>query len=90
MKSSSASGAAQEFAGLDVGQQIKVGRNEWPIVGMFSAGGGVAESEIWTDAKVLQAAYHRGDTFQSVYAKLNSPGAFRSSRTRSRRIRSSK
>jgi len=29
-----------------------------------------------TDAKVLQDAYHRGDSFQSVYARLRSPGAF--------------
>jgi putative ABC transport system permease protein len=70
------SGAVQEFSGLEVGSKIKVGRYEWPVVGMFSAGGGVAESEIWTDAKVLQEAYNRGDSFQSVYVKLNSPGAF--------------
>ena len=69
-------GAAREFAGLDVGSTIKVGRYEWPVVGIFSANGGTAESEIWSDAKVLQAAYNRGDSFQSVYAKLNSPGAF--------------
>ncbi len=69
-------GARQEFAGLEVGSKIKVGRYEWPVVGVFSAAGGVAESEVWSDAKVLQAAYHRGDSFQSVYAKLNSPGAF--------------
>ena len=69
-------GAAQEFAGLDVGSKIKVGRYEWPVVGIFSANGGVAESEIWTDAKVLQDAYNRGDSFQSVSVRLNSPGAF--------------
>jgi putative ABC transport system permease protein len=69
-------GAAQEFAGLDVGSKIKVGRYEWPVVGMFSANGGAAESEIWSDAKVLQDAYNRGDSFQSMYVKLNSPGAF--------------
>jgi putative ABC transport system permease protein len=69
-------GAALEFAGLEVGSTLKVGRYEWPVVGIFSANGGVAESEIWTDAKVLQDAYHRGDSFQSVYVKLNSPGAF--------------
>jgi len=45
-------------------------------VGIFSAGGGTAESEIWTDATVLQGAYHRGTSFQSVYAKLTSPSAF--------------
>lgn len=69
-------GAAQEFAGLEVGKKLKVGRYEWDVVGMFSAGGGTAESEIWTDATVLQEAYHRGNSFQSVYAKLISPAAF--------------
>jgi putative ABC transport system permease protein len=69
-------GAASEFSGLDLGTKLRVGRHEWPIVGIFAAGGGTAESEIWTDASVLQAAYKRGDTFQSVYVKLTSPGAF--------------
>ncbi len=69
-------GAAMEFAGMNVGSKMKVGRYEWPVVGIFSVNGGVSESEIWTDAKVLQDAYNRGDSFQSVYAKLNSPGAF--------------
>lgn len=69
-------GAAREFAGLDVGSSIAVGRATWPVVGLFSANGGVAESEIWTDAKVLQGAYNRGDSFQSVYTRLVSPGAF--------------
>lgn len=68
--------AAREFSGLDVGKTIRVGRNDWEVVGIFSAGGGNAESEIWTDARVLQAAYHRGNSFQSVYARLNSPDAF--------------
>jgi putative ABC transport system permease protein len=69
-------GAAHQFAGLEIGNKIKVGRYEWPVVGTFSAGGGTAESEIWTDATVLQGAYHRGDSFQSVYTKLISPSAF--------------
>src|SRR5204863_6567856 len=29
------SGAALEFAGLDVGNKIKLGRNEWDVVGIF-------------------------------------------------------
>jgi putative ABC transport system permease protein len=69
-------GAAREFAGLEVGSAVKVGSSKWPVVGVFSADGGVAESEIWADAKVLQAAYKRGDSFQSVYVRLDSPGAF--------------
>jgi putative ABC transport system permease protein len=69
-------GAVQEFAGLEVGSKIKVGRYEWPVVGIFSADGGAAESEIWSDAKVLQDAYNRGDSFQSVSVRLNSPAVF--------------
>ncbi|MGA2683653.1 MAG: ABC transporter permease [Verrucomicrobiota bacterium] len=69
-------GAAQEFAGLDVGSTIKVGRYQWPVVGIFSANGGAAESEIWSDAKILQDAYNRGNSFQSVSVRLNSPAAF--------------
>ena len=64
-------GAAEEF-----GSTIKVGRAQWPVVGIFTANGGVAESEIWTGATVLQETYHRGDSFQSVQAKLISPGAY--------------
>jgi putative ABC transport system permease protein len=69
-------GAARAFAGLDVGKKIRVGQNQWEVVGVFSGGGGAAESEIWTDAAVLQPAYNRGDSFQSVYVKLTSPQAF--------------
>lgn len=70
------SGAARAFAGLDLGRKIRIGQNDWDVVGTFSGGGGAAESEIWTDAAVLQPAYNRGDSFQSVYAKLTSPQAF--------------
>lgn len=68
--------AAREFAGLEPGHTLKLGKTEWNVVGVFSAGGGMAESELWADATVLQAAYQRGDTYQSVYAKLVSPAAF--------------
>ena len=69
-------GAARSFAGLEMGNKFRVGQNEWTVVGIFSGGGGSSESEIWTDAKVLQPAYQRGDSFQSVYVKLTSPEAF--------------
>jgi putative ABC transport system permease protein len=69
-------GAAGEFAGLDLGATMRVGRSDWSIVGLFTAGGGLAESEIWTDATVLQDAYQRGNSYQSVVVKLTSPAAF--------------
>lgn len=68
-------GAADAFAGLEVGKSIQVGANEWEVVGIFAGGGGAAESEVWTDAAVLQPAYKRKG-FQSVYAQLVSPDAF--------------
>jgi putative ABC transport system permease protein len=69
-------GAHREFAGLDVGSQARWGENTWSVVGIFEADGSVAESEIWCDARVLQPAYRRGNTFQSVYATLESPDSF--------------
>ncbi len=69
-------GAARAFAGLDVGKRFRVGQNDWEVVGIFTGGGGAAESEIWTDAAVLQPAYHRGDSFQAVYARLASAQTF--------------
>ncbi len=69
-------GAARAFAGLEVGKSIRVGPNDWTVVGIFTGGGGAAESEVWTDAAVLQPAYNRGDTYQSVLVRLESPDAF--------------
>lgn len=68
--------AAREFVDLDVGRTHRWGESTWTVVGIFEAGGGVAESEIWADAGVVQPAYRRGNTFQSVYARLESPDAF--------------
>ena len=66
-------GAQSEFQGLDVGTTIRFGQTEWSVVGAFEAGGGVAESELWTDVRVLQGAYRRGNSFQTVRVKLESP-----------------
>ncbi len=69
-------GAAREFAGLDLGRKLKWGQNEWTVVGIFDAGGTLSDSEVWCDAGVLAPAYRRGNTYQTVYAKLESPAAF--------------
>lgn len=69
-------GAAREFAGLDLGKEVKIGKETWQIVGIFSASGGSAESEIWADARVLQPAYNREEGYHSVYVKLASPEQF--------------
>lgn len=69
-------GASGQFAGLTLGNEIRSGQNTWRVVGVFEADGGVAESEIWCDARVLQGAYRRGNTFQTVLARLDSSDSF--------------
>ncbi|MBL4597184.1 MAG: ABC transporter permease, partial [Robiginitomaculum sp.] len=61
----------REFAGFDVGSEIKLGNNTWRVVGAFSTGGTAFESEIWTDAGVLQVLYQRGSSYQSMRVKLD-------------------
>jgi putative ABC transport system permease protein len=46
------------------------------VVGLFEADGSVAETEIWCDARTLQGAYRRGNSYQSVLARLDSPESF--------------
>jgi putative ABC transport system permease protein len=68
--------AQREFRGLDVGQTLRLGQNDWTVVGAFTARGSATESEIWTDAAPLQSAYRRGNSFQSVKVGLASEGSF--------------
>jgi putative ABC transport system permease protein len=68
--------AARQFAGLSVGTTLKWGENSWQLVGIFDEGGSISESELWCDVKVLQPAYRRGNSYQSVYAKLATPDSF--------------
>lgn len=69
-------GAALEFDNLELGDEIVVSENKWQVVGVFTTGGTVSDSEIWTDARVLQPAYRRGTSFQSVHARLENPEAY--------------
>ncbi len=55
---------------------VKAGQFTWTVVGIFESGGSVAETEIWCDARVLQGAYRRGNTYQSVLARLDSPESY--------------
>jgi len=68
-------GAVREFSGLDLGSPLKLGEGHWTVVGIFSTGGTAADSEVWGDAEVLMSSFRR-QSFQSVYARLESPQAF--------------
>ncbi|HKE95272.1 MAG TPA: ABC transporter permease [Povalibacter sp.] len=71
-------GAVKQFAGLEVGSKLRWGTTEWTVTGIFADRGSVAESEIWTDATVLQGAYNRGTSYQSTRVKLTSADAMQS------------
>ena len=68
--------AARQFIGLSVGSEVKSGQVSWTVVGIFESAGGVAETELWSDARMLQGAYRRGNSYQSVLVRLESPQAF--------------
>lgn len=69
-------GASGQFAGLTLGSEVRSGQNTWTVVGIFEADGGVSETEIWCDARVLQGAYRRGNTYQLVVARLDASDTF--------------
>lgn len=69
-------GAAVNFKGLTVGSTVVSGQNTWDVVGLFETDGSVAETEIWCDARVLQGVYRRGNSFQSLLARLDSSSSF--------------
>ncbi|MYA66332.1 MAG: FtsX-like permease family protein [Gammaproteobacteria bacterium] len=68
------SSLADRYPWLDIGQAITLSEAEWQIVGHFSAGETVAESEIWGSALLLQDAFHRGSMYQSI--RIGAPDAF--------------
>ena len=70
------SGVCNSTAGT-VGNRVRWGTTDWNVVGVFEDGGSVAESEVWTDASVLQGVYNRGNSYQSMRVRLTSAGAAR-------------
>lgn len=67
--------AAAGFEGLDIGSVQRFGQAEWTVVGIFSTGGTLVDSELWCDVRVLGSVYRRTG-FQSVHARLESAEAF--------------
>ena len=59
-----------------VGDTFKSGQTQWPVVGIFDTDGTAAETEIWCDVRTLQGAFRRGNSYQSVLARLESPASF--------------
>lgn len=67
--------ALDQFADLDVGDVATFHGGDWTVVGVFSSGGDVHESEAMTDATTLMSAARR-TVFSAVTVLLDSPAAF--------------
>jgi putative ABC transport system permease protein len=64
------------YSGLSLGNSVNFGGGHWQVVGVFDAGGSAFDSEVWTDARVLDDVYKRPtNVFQSVTVHLTSPSA---------------
>ena len=71
------SNAVTAYQGLDLGATVRIGPGTWTIVGIFDAGGSAFDSEIWSDADVLNGNYARpAGVFQSVTARLRAAEDF--------------
>jgi putative ABC transport system permease protein len=68
--------AAAQFVGLSVGSLVKTGQVTWTVVGIFESGGSVSETELWADARIVQGAFRRGNSYTSVLARMESPDQF--------------
>ncbi|TAL82543.1 MAG: ABC transporter permease [Rhodanobacter sp.] len=70
-------GVARAFVGLDTGAKLSLNQTPWRVTGEFMAGGGLWESELWTDLGTLQAAYNAQGQITALWVKLSSPAAYR-------------
>jgi putative ABC transport system permease protein len=67
-------GVQREFDGFELGREIRFGKTNWEVVGVFSTGGSAFESELWADAPTVQTQFQRGSSFQTVRVRLATPG----------------
>ncbi len=67
-------GVLREFTGFELNSQVKLGNATWTVVGVFAATGSVFESELWTDARILQSQFNRIPSYQVARIALATPG----------------
>jgi putative ABC transport system permease protein len=70
------SNANKTYSGLTLGNTVDFGSGHWRVVGVFDAGGSAFDSEVWTDARVLDDVYKRPtNIYQSATVHLTSGAA---------------
>ena len=65
--------AQNRIRGLNVGSRIFMMKNEFKVVGVFSAEGSSFESEIWGDLDAMASAFNRAGTESSLTVRLADP-----------------
>jgi putative ABC transport system permease protein len=55
---------------LKIGDELRLGSANWTLVGVFEVGGGLLESELWTDAATLQQVRQQGNNTSVMYLRL--------------------
>ena len=68
-------GLVQEFAGFELGKTLTFGTSRWTVVGVFTSGGTVFESEIWADLPVVQSLFNRPNFVQTVRVRVDNPAS---------------
>lgn len=58
-----------------VGDRVFFGRDEWEVVGIFSAGRSAFDSEIWVDANLAVADLGRGNSRSSILVRAENEAA---------------
>ena len=64
-------GAVREFVGLEIGSEIELRDSSWFVVGHFEDEGSAAESEIWVDLPMAQAAFRRSGSATAMRIVLH-------------------
>ena len=69
-------GAHDQYEGVDLGDQIKVRDGFVTVVGIFTTGGDVHESEVWGDLPITQNIFRREGSVSSAIVRLESKDSF--------------
>ena len=68
--------ARGRFQGFDIGKSFAMVENQpFDVVGVFAAGGGSLESEVWGDLEVMRTMFDRPGLVSSVHVRLMTPGS---------------
>ncbi len=66
---------SEGFEGCGVGETLRFAGQDWKVMGIFEAGGGAFESELWGDYNQMAQAFQR-PIYSSLTFQLDNPAQF--------------